>query len=64
MKLIVKVTKEAEGRYRAWCANLPGCFVRGKTYPEAWQKIDRAIRGYLASMNVSPPQLRAYLMTA
>jgi predicted RNase H-like HicB family nuclease len=65
MKIVIKVTKETSGTYRAWVPSLPGCFVRGQTHVEAWQKIEPAICGYLSSMNVAiPEQIRKHVMTA
>jgi predicted RNase H-like HicB family nuclease len=65
MKIVIKMTKEVSGTYRAWVPSLPGCFARGQTHTEAWQKIEQAIRGYLSSMNVAiPDQIRKHVMTA
>ena len=65
MNIVIKVCKESEGNYRAWCPALPGCFARGHSHTEVWQKIEEAIRGYLSSMNVALPEhIRKHVMTA
>ena len=55
MKLLVKITQECQGRYRACCPSLPGCVARGQSQQEAKDNMDRAILGYLASLNVAAP---------
>ncbi len=52
MKVTVKIRRQLTGDYRAWCPALPGCAVLGKSPDDVKQKMDQAIRGYLASLNV------------
>ena len=55
MKLVVRIMQECDGRYRAWCPALPGCVVRGSSREEVTRKMQEAIGGYLASLNVVIP---------
>ena len=56
MKPTIKVAREPKGGYQAWCPLLPGCAVWGKSQDEVLGKIDSAVRGYLASLNVAYPR--------
>lgn len=47
MKLVVKMTRQEDGTYRAWCPALPGCIVYGASIAEARRKIQLAVEGYL-----------------
>ena len=55
MKLTIKISKDVDGYFRAWCPSLPGCFAYGPTREEAKTRLDVAIRGYLASLNAIVP---------
>lgn len=64
MKLAIHIQQDAEMHsYTAWCPALPGCQARANTQQEARQKIEQAVDGYLASLNVSRPQ-ELHLVTA
>jgi predicted RNase H-like HicB family nuclease len=56
MNLAIHIAKKAESAYRAWCPSLPGCMVYGQSREEARGKIRDAVRGYLASLEVSLPR--------
>ena len=56
MRLLVKIARESSDRVRAWCPSLPGCMVRATSEDEAKKNLERAIRGYLASLNVAEPR--------
>jgi predicted RNase H-like HicB family nuclease len=62
MKMEIRLTQDARGTYRAWCPCLPGCVSAGRTKEEARQKMEVAIRGYLASMDVALPEDSAELV--
>ena len=51
MKLYVKIWRDSTGRYVAACPSLPGCTSTGRTKEEVKEKLEEAIRGYLASVN-------------
>jgi len=55
MKLLIKISREEDGTYRAWCPALPGCVAHGSSRQEAADSIDEAVDGYLASLNVAIP---------
>ena len=55
MRLVVKISEQRSGQFRAWCPALPGCEVTADTHEEAGRKIDSAVRSYLASLNVAMP---------
>lgn len=55
MKMLVKITQSANSQFRAWCPSLPGCRAAAESREEAMWAIEKAIRAYLASMNVSEP---------
>jgi predicted RNase H-like HicB family nuclease len=56
MKLIVRVSRKKMNRWQASCPSLPGCGACGRTLNEAVERIDPAVRGYLASLNVAAPR--------
>ena len=56
MKLVIKITQQPDGFYRAWCPSLPGCHASGRTKEDAREQIDLAVQGYLASLDVSLPR--------
>ena len=51
MKVSIKICRNEQGGFTALCPSLPGCKSCGQTREEAQQKIDEAIRGYLAAMS-------------
>ncbi len=56
MKLAVHIREDVRGGYKAVCPSLPGCISRGKTRQEARDKIDDAIRGYIAATTDFVPE--------
>lgn len=55
MKVAIRIDVKTTGVYRASCPALPGCVAFGRSHEEARQKIDQAVRGYLASLDVPVP---------
>lgn len=51
MKLSVRVFRNEQGGFTALCPSLPGCMCQGETRDEAYEKLDDAIRGYIAAVN-------------
>ena len=59
MKVCIRIVKNEQGSYTAICASLPGCVTTGQTPEEARDKLDVAIRGYLAALsNCCPDEVR------
>ncbi len=56
MKLCVRIRKDEQGTFRGSCPSLPGCVASGQTEVQARQKLEEAIRGYLASVNNFVPE--------
>jgi predicted RNase H-like HicB family nuclease len=56
MKLVIRIKQQLNGSYRAYCPSLPGCCVCGQTKEDAYSKINLAVRGYLASLDVCLPR--------
>ena len=56
MKLVIKVRQYGPGGYQAWCPSLPGCFVWGQTKDQTLHRMQEAVAGYLASMEVALPR--------
>lgn len=56
MKLCIRITIDSEGTYTAVCPSLPGCWCRGRTREEARERLDEAIRGYLAAVGNFVPE--------
>ncbi len=56
MKLMIELRQTDDGEYCAACRTLPGCETRGPTPQEATDRIDEAIRGYIASLNNFVPE--------
>lgn len=52
MKLAIEVTEISSSLYRARCPSLPGCLVLGPSLEEAQERMLRAIRAYVASLDV------------
>ncbi len=51
MKVSIRIVYDGENGWMAVCPSLPGCMSRGRTREEARERIDEAIRGYLAAVN-------------
>lgn len=56
MKVCIKIFQTETGRFTAVCPELPGCISRGQTREEARDRMDEAIRGYMAAMNNFVPE--------
>jgi predicted RNase H-like HicB family nuclease len=56
MKLAVRINHTEEGRFVAVCPSLPGCKTYGQTREEAQQRINEAIKGYIAAMSDFVPE--------
>lgn len=56
MKLTIRIKQQTDGTYRACCPSLPGCSVCGQTKEEAHSKINVAVQGYLANLDVCLPR--------
>ncbi len=58
MRLCVRIRRNEHGGFTATCPSLPGCVSTGHTEQQAKQKLEEAVRGYLASVsNFIPPQI-------
>ena len=55
MRIFVSLVQESDNRWKAWVPELPGCAARGKSQQEVSERIERAIRSYLASWDVPVP---------
>ena len=51
MKLCIRIIRNERGEYLAACPSLPGCTSRVTTREEATDRLDEAIRGYIAAVN-------------
>ena len=56
MMLSIRIISDDRGGFTAICPTLPGCMSKGGTREEARQKLDEAIRGYLAAVNNFVPE--------
>ena len=56
MKLTVRIFDDEGGGYTAVCPSLPGCCSHGGTKEEAKEKLDEAIRGYIAAVSNFVPE--------
>jgi len=56
MRLAIRIVADEHGGYMAICPSLPGCMSRGTTRDEAKDKLDEAIRGYIAAVNNFIPE--------
>jgi predicted RNase H-like HicB family nuclease len=56
MKLTIRILRNEEGDYTAVCPTLPGCVSRGPTREEATDRLDEAIRGYIAAVSNFVPE--------
>jgi len=58
MKLCVRIIQNDQGSFTAICPSLPGCRCMGNTRQQAQERLNEAIRGYIASIgNFVPEQL-------
>jgi predicted RNase H-like HicB family nuclease len=56
MKVTIQLKQNENGEFVARCTSLPGCVSRARSRREAKQKIDKAIRGYVAAVNNFEPE--------
>ncbi|MDY6913042.1 MAG: type II toxin-antitoxin system HicB family antitoxin [Planctomycetota bacterium] len=56
MKVCVRILQDSRGGYTARCPSLPGCISHGQTRAEACEKLDEAIRGYIAAVSNFVPE--------
>ncbi len=56
MKLSIRIIQTESGDFAATCPSLPGCRSRGQTAREARDRLDEAIRGYIASISDFVPE--------
>lgn len=56
MQYRVRISEKPHAGWQAWCPSLPGCWVRGASREEVSEKIQSAVEGYLASMEVALPR--------
>lgn len=63
MRLNIKIEQSERGDYRGHCPSLPGCIVRAPNPLEARKKLEDAVVGYLASLDLATvdnqPELQA-----
>ncbi len=52
MRFLVYVTRMSEKLYQVSCPGLPGCTTYGQSTEQAVQRMQAAVRGYLASLDV------------
>lgn len=55
MRIAIIIGSTSRGACRATCPALPGCAAFGASREEAIQRMQAAIRGYLASLDASVP---------
>jgi predicted RNase H-like HicB family nuclease len=55
MKIAITTAMIEPGRWHSRCPSLPGCRVVGRSRAEVARKINLALRGYLASLDVAVP---------
>jgi predicted RNase H-like HicB family nuclease len=56
MKLSIRIVQNEQGQYTARCPMLPGCMCHGDTPKQAEERLDEAIRGYIAAMSNFVPE--------
>jgi predicted RNase H-like HicB family nuclease len=56
MRLSIRITQNEHGGFTAICPSLPGCMSRGETKEQAKEKLDEAIRGYIAAVSNCAPE--------
>ena len=55
VNFVIKIIGQA-GSYRAWCPALPGCWIKAASKEQAYERMQSAVKGYLASMDVALPR--------
>jgi len=56
MKVCIRILQDDRGGYMAVCPSLPGCMSRGETREQAREKLNEAIRGYIAAVSNCVPE--------
>jgi len=56
MRVTIRIIRNEHGDYTGLCTSLPGCLSRGRTPEEAKEKLDEAIRGYIAAVGNFVPE--------
>ncbi|HUS90395.1 MAG TPA: type II toxin-antitoxin system HicB family antitoxin [Phycisphaerae bacterium] len=56
MKLTIRIFDDERGGYIAICPSLPGCRCRGGSREEARQRLEEAVRGYIAAVSNCVPE--------
>lgn len=56
MKLCIHIVENEVGGFTAVCPSLPGCKTTGDSRAEAREKLNEAIRGYLAAVSDFVPE--------
>ena len=56
MNLAIRIARQVDHTYRAWCPSLPGCTVYGESVDEVRGKIQDAVRGYVARLEEALPR--------
>ena len=51
MKLAVRIINNERGGFTATCPSLPGCVCWGSNREEARERLNEAIRGYIAAVS-------------
>jgi predicted RNase H-like HicB family nuclease len=55
MKIAITIAMIEPGRWHSCCPSLPGCRAIGRSRADVARKINLALRGYLASLDVAVP---------
>ena len=61
MKLVIEISERNGNLFQARCPSLPGCVVYGRSQPEVRERIQEAVQGYVASLDVALPRELARL---
>jgi len=56
MKVCIRIIQNEAGGYTAACPTLPGCVSVGPTREQAEQRLEEAIRGYIAALGDFVPE--------
>jgi predicted RNase H-like HicB family nuclease len=64
MKIVIIIAKIELGLWTSYCPSLPGCRAVGQSREEAAEKIERAVRKCLVSLDVALPLDRLVISPA
>jgi len=56
MKVCVRISQNERGGFVAICPSLPGCVTFGDTRQQAEERLEEAIRGYIAAVSDFIPE--------